>query len=57
MVGTDLKGLGLAHHKPDLFGFLVFEKLHSPNTSLFPLVSFLVKSVKLAFPAMTRMNP
>ena len=57
MVSTDLKGLGLAHHKPNLLGFFVFKKLHSPNTPLFPLVSFFVKSVKLAFPAMTMITP
>ena len=50
MVGTYFQGLQLPHEEPDLAGLVMFQKLHSPNTSLFPLIPFFIKSVQLRLP-------
>lgn len=56
MVGTDLEGLGLSHNQADLAGLLVLKELHSPGTSLLPLVPIFIEPIELRFPAGENQN-
>ena len=51
MICTDLEGLGLANDKAKLATYFVVQKFHISNSSLLPLVPFIIESIELCFPA------
>ena len=52
MISTDLECLGLPHKKPHFTSNLMLQELHRTSTSLLPLISIFIETVKLRFAAM-----